>query len=219
MKFSLLQKYVSRRLYNQNNQINYACYLLHTVNLLIKFQFSVDESCHLKFAIGTSMDDFPILFDARNPKTKPLKKSHSYFGCCNDVFLAIQTKCVDIGFGMKFYETVFQHHWACKNLRHCFIIISRSFFYFSWNWSSEFYPLRFHNFFVIFTSFLLFTKCTAVFWRDNWFLGSQNPETEIVSFVSWLLSQIKFRPVISISNWPSELKKYESGEKMARNGR
>ena len=132
MKFSLLQKYVSRHSFNnKNNQINYACYLLNTVNLLIKIQFSVEESCHLKFAIGTSMDDFPILFDARKPKANPLKKFHSYFGCYNDVFLAIQTKCGDMGFGIKFYETIFQNHWACKNLHHCFIIISRSFFYFS----------------------------------------------------------------------------------------
>ena len=130
MKFSLLQKYVSRHLYNQ---INYACYLLHTVNLLIKIQFSVDESCHLKFAIGTSMDDFPILFDARKPKANPLTKSHSHFGCCNDIFLAILANDRNIFGWMKFYETIFQHHWACKNLHHCFITISRSFFYFSWN--------------------------------------------------------------------------------------
>ena len=109
MKFSLLQKYVSRHLYN--NQINYACYLLHTVNLLIKMQFSVDESCHLKFAIGASMDDFPILFDARKPKTNPLKKSHSYFGCCNDFFLAIGANNRNVGFGMNFYESIF-HNWA-----------------------------------------------------------------------------------------------------------
>ena len=123
--FLYCYKYVIRHLYNRNNQINYADFFV--IWLLIKMQFSVDELCDLKFTIRALMDDFPILFDAWKPKTSPLKKSHSYFGWCNDFFLAIGANNRNVGFGVNFYESIF-HNWAwgsgaCQNLRHLFQII------------------------------------------------------------------------------------------------
>ena len=86
MKFSLLQKYVS--IIKNVKSIMHVIYCILN-NLLIKMQFSIDQSCNFKFTVGASMDDFQILFDARKPKANPLTKSHSHFGCCNDIFLAI----------------------------------------------------------------------------------------------------------------------------------
>ena len=57
------------------------------------------------------MDDFPILFDARKPKTNPLKKSHSYFGRSNDIFIAILANDRNMGCWVNFYESIF-HNWA-----------------------------------------------------------------------------------------------------------
>ena len=118
MKVSLLQKYVS--IIKNVKSIMHVIYCILN-NLLIKMQFSIDQSCDFKFTAGASMDDFQILFDARKPKANPLTKSHSHFGCCNDIFLAILANAGYMGVGLKFNETIFQHHWACENLCHCFL--------------------------------------------------------------------------------------------------